>query len=158
MPEWWQIAAAALGAVTSLVAGNKAASAARKQSREEARLEGIVTAEKVRQLQVQEVITKGETIGGYAGSRVKVNQGANFEQRAGDTRGVSGSPLVILAEQQRQFARERHVTRQAGASRTSQALQRGGAIADQYKYQGYSGGLTNLAQMFSLIDQKYGGD
>lgn len=150
MPAWLNIVGAALaglGAITGIIGGNKASKAAKKQAREEARLEGIVTAEKVRQLEKQEVITRGETIAGYAGSGVKVGKNITSE----GLRGMSGSPLMVLAEQAREFARERQVTQEAGASRAAQALGSGKAIADQYKYGGYSQAASGFAQMFRLL-------
>jgi hypothetical protein len=155
MPAWWQVAGAifsGLGAISSILGGRSAASAARKQGREEARLEGIVTAEKVRQIGVEERITRGETIAGYAGSGVKAFRGVGADPaRTGyDPSRSYGSPLSVLAESAREFARERHITQQVGATRASQALQGAKATADRYKTGGYAQGLSQIGSIFSM--------
>lgn len=152
MPAWIQVALAAVGAITSIMGGNKAAHAARRQAREEARMEGVVTAEKIRQIGKQEVITKGETIAGYAGSGVKVGRGQGFDQSK-----AFGSPLTVLAEQAREFARERHIVSEVGASKAAQALGGGRSIADQYKFAGYSQAASNIADIFKFWPSGGGG-
>jgi hypothetical protein len=121
---WVQVGIAAVGAISSLIGGSKAEKAAKRQAREEARLEGIVTGEKLRKLRIEEQITKGQTIAAGAASGVDVRR---------------GSVAMILAEQQREFTRERHITEQVGASRAANIRQQGAAIGAQARYQGISG-------------------
>jgi hypothetical protein len=132
------IAAVALGAsaVSSIVGGQKASKAAKGAAAEEARLEGLVTQEKIRNLKIQERVMRGETIAGYAGGGVRVDV---------------GSPTTILSEQASTFARERGITAQVGASRASQSLTRGEMMADQYKFSSYSSAASSLASMFGSI-------
>jgi len=125
-----------VGAIASLAGGREAEKAADRQAAEEARLEGIVTDEKIRQLGVEEEVVRGETIASVAGSGVKVD---------------SGSPLMVLATQASEYERLRNVTREAGASRAANALARGDLVGKQAKYGSYSSAANQFANMFSLI-------
>ena len=140
--------AAGIGAVSSIVGRAKAAKAAKRAAREEARLEGIVTAEKIRQLHIQERVMKGETIAGYAGGGVKAFHGGTGGQ--GGRGPAIGSAKPVLAEQAKEFRQERAVTGEAGASRSSNALSRGAMMADQYRYSSYASAASSLGQMFSM--------
>ena len=137
------LAAAVVGAVlggasiaTSLSGQRKAGRAAREAAEEEARLEGLVTEEALRQMQVEEMVVRGETIASAAASGVEVNK---------------GSVTDVLAEQAYNFQRERAATRNAGATRARNALNRGSAAASAARYEGISTALnqaSNIALMF----------
>lgn len=99
-------------------------------------MEEAVTEERLRQLRVEERTMAGETRGRVAASGARV---------------TSGSALEVLAEQEREFARERAITAEVGASRAQTALKRGENLARQYRYQGYSDAAGSLANIFSII-------
>ena len=126
------MALAAIAAGASLASGilgglggNKAKKAARRAAAEQARQENVVTAERIRQLQQEERSLAGRTRAISAGSGAVVGQ---------------GSILQILAEQAREFERERRIVKSVGASRAKAALDQGRAVGDQAFY----GGLGNL--------------
>lgn len=121
---WVAVGSAVLGGLSSLFGGRSAEKAAKRQAREEARLEGIVTLEKVRKLFIEERITRGQTEAAAAASGVDVRR---------------GSVAQILAEQATEFARETGFTREVGASRAANIRQQGAAIGAQARYQGISG-------------------
>ena len=130
---------AGLGAISSIIGGNKASHAARRAGREEARLEGLVTAEKIRNLEVDERVMRGETRAQVAGSGVKVGE---------------GSPLQILAEQARSFAAERKITGEVGASKAGLAITRARGVSSAARYGSYASAANQFATMFSLIPTK----
>ena len=130
------IGLSALGLISNFLGSKKASSAAKKEAKEGARLEGMVTAEKIRQLHVEEKVMRGETIAAYAGSGVKVG---------------TGSPLDILAEQRKEFAFQRDITSRVGATKAAQGLTRGQNIASAYRYQGYSNMASGLGDIFSFL-------
>ena len=132
---------AGVGALSGIIGGNKAKHAAEDQAREEARLEGLVTKEKLRQLGKEEIALKGATIAAVAGSGVKTD---------------IGSPLAVMAEQATEFFFEKKIVKDVGASRTALALQKGRAIGQQAQYQGYSQGLSSLSSMFSILANRKG--
>ena len=80
---------------------------------------------------------KGQTIAGFAGSNVKTDVGA---------------PLEIVKEQAKEFAHERKITAQVGASKAAQGLQRGRDVGDMYKYQSYSNLAKGASNIFSLMN------
>lgn len=125
-----------LGVLGNIFGGRSAARDAEQQAAEEARLEGIVTEEKLRQLEKQEIAMRGATIAATAGAGVRVGE---------------GSPLAILAEQRFEFAREKQVTKEVGASRAALALQQGRAIGKQAKYSGYTQAARGLSDMFRIL-------
>lgn len=133
------IGAAGIG--VSLSGAKKAERAAKSQAAEEARLEGIVTEEKLRQMNIEEMVTRGETIAAAAASGVEVGK---------------GSVLDILSEQAYNFQRERGAVKSAGATRASNALARGSMAASQARYQGISTALNQAANI-ALLYQQYGG-
>ncbi len=129
------VAASVIGAGLSFFSGKKASSAADRAARREAKLEGKVTDERIRQISRQETIMAGQTVAATAGGGVKVG---------------SGSSLAILADQASEFRRERQVTREVGATRARAALEGGSALATQYRYQGLTGAVGGLGQAFSI--------
>lgn len=127
---------AGIGAISSILGGNKASHAAKRAGREEARLEGLVTAEKIRNLGIDERVMRGETRAQVAGSGVKVGE---------------GSPLQVLAEQARSFAAERKITSEVGASKADLALTRARGVASAARYGSYANAANQFGQMFSLL-------
>ena len=120
---WVGVGIAAVGAISSLIGGSKASSAARKQAKKEAALEGIVTTEKLRKLHIERDTIRGRTIAQAASGGVDVR---------------SRSVLDILSEQAREFAYEIDVTGRVGASRASNIIGAGKAAGDRARYQGIS--------------------
>jgi hypothetical protein len=118
-----------MGASSAMKKGKKA-------GREQAFAEQTVTKAKVEDLLKEERAMKGATIAGAAGSGVKVNQ---------------GSPLQILAEQAREFERERMTVKEVGATKTAAALTRSDMARTAAGYQGYSQALSSASTAFSLI-------
>lgn len=129
---------AAVGLISSFLGSKKASKAAKEQAAEEARLEGIVTTERLRQLGKEERSLYGETVAGYAGGGVLATTGA-------------GSVSRVLQEQRVEFAFEKEVTREAGASRVQQALLGGKSISDQYKYAGISNAASGLSSLLFAL-------
>ena len=138
MPVFLGIAAglSILGGISSIFAGRSAKKAAERQGEEEARLEGLVTDEKLRQLRKEETALAGSTVASAAGSGVKVG---------------TGSPLSILAEQASEFAYERLITERVGASRTSLALAQGRSIGQRAQSQAYAQAIQGFSSAFSII-------
>jgi hypothetical protein len=135
----FSIAGLVLGGVSvisSIVGGNKARHAAEDQAKEEARLEGLVTGEKIRKLGLEETQLRGATIAAVAGSGVKTDV---------------GSPLMVLAEQAAEFKREKSIIEKVGASRAAAALTHGSNIGKQAQYQGYSQAASSLSNLFQII-------
>jgi len=130
------VAASVVGAALSFFGGRKAEDAANKAAKREAKLEGKVTAERIRQIDRQETIMAGQTVAATAGSGVKVG---------------SASSLAILADQASEFRRERYITQEVGATRARASLETGAALATQYKYQGLSGAVSGLGAAFSIL-------
>ncbi len=112
-----------LGSLFGSSAAKKQERAARRQGQEQARVERQVTRERLRQIERQEEIMRGQTIAGAAGQGVDVG---------------SQSVLQVLADQEAEFRRELQVTETVGASRARGALQRAETLSDTYKYQGYA--------------------
>jgi hypothetical protein len=140
--EWVGVALGAVDLISGIIGGSKASSAAKRQAREEARLEGILTTEKVRQLDVEARLREGEMKAGYASGRVKIG---------------SQSALQLLAEQRKQFLHERSTILEVGASKAANALQRGSNLASQIRYGSISdaaGKAAGLAGTFGSIFAK----
>lgn len=142
---WIQIAALALsaiGTVAGFMGSKNSEKAANKQARKEAEAEKKVTAEKLRQLEIEERALMGETIAAYAGSGVISNAG-----------GSKGTPAVLLAEQAKEFAAQKKITKEVGASKVQQSLMAGKATADAYRYSGYANvasGISNMLTTYQL--------
>jgi hypothetical protein len=130
------VAMQGLGMISDFVGGRKAASAAKKAGKKQASDERVITAERIRQLQIEERTLRGETIGKVAASHVKVDQ---------------GSPLEVLAEQVREFSKERQITQQVGASKAAASMQRGRDVGNIAKYQSYSNIASGASQIFSMM-------
>ena len=121
--------ASILGVGTSIFGGIQAGGKAKKAAKAEAALDLRVTQEKLYNLQQEERQVAGQTRAQAAGSGVKAD---------------TGSPLSILAEQARTFARERMITSQVGAEKAELAKVRGDNTASQLRYQGIGQGLQQL--------------
>ena len=132
----------AVGLISSFIGSKKAASAAKEQAAEEARLEGLTTAERQREINKEERQLYGQTLTGYAGGGVKVSPGL-----LGRSATPIDTPGAIIAEQKKEFGFERKITKDVGATKVQQALAGGRATAQAYKYQGYS----NVASGISSI-------
>jgi hypothetical protein len=128
---------AAAGLISDFLGSKKSSSAAKKAAADQARDERLVTAEKIRQLNIQERTMAGDTRARAAGSRVKVDQ---------------GSPLEILAEQAREFTHERNINQRVGASKAASALQRGRDVGNAVKYQSYSNLAEGASNIFSIVN------
>ena len=146
-----EIAGAVIGAV-GLISGflgrRKAASSAKKEAKEQARLEGLVTQEKIRTLGIDERTLYGETVSGYARGGV---------QAVGPTLGggalpQTGTPQTVLGEQSREFAYQKDITQKVGATKAQAALTRGKNVADAYRWSGYANvasGISNILTSYA---------
>jgi len=122
--------------VLGFSSGRRAKRAARRAAAEQARIEAMVTGERIRQIYQSERTLSGETIARAAGSGIVTTQ---------------GSPLMILAEQAYEFERERRFTKQVGASRANAALAEGRSIGRQYQAQGLQNLFAGLGQAASMM-------
>lgn len=124
-----------LSGVLGFGSSRRARRAARRAAEAEARIERQVTDERIRQLYSEERTMAGETRAIAASSGIVASR---------------GSPLMVLAEQAAEFAREREFTRKVGASRAQAAIAQGRAIGRQAQAQGlqsFVGGLTQAARI-----------
>jgi len=129
---------AAVGGISSALGGKKAREGSKYAGKMEAKQEQIVTQAKLEDLRVEERVMKGQTIAGAAGSNVKVDM---------------GSPLEVLAEQARNFARERQTVAQAGATKAANAAIRGNMVGQQAAYQGFGQAASGLSSAFQIFAQ-----
>ena len=134
--EWVAIAMAAVDLVSGLSAGRRAERAAKQAGAEEARLEGLLTTEKIRQLDVERRLRSGQTKAGFASGRVKIG---------------SKSALDILAEQKSTALAERSTILEVGASRAANALTRSSNLADQIGYQTIGQAAGKASNLFTMI-------
>ena len=128
--------AAAVGVGAQVAGTSRTMKKGKEAAREAALAEQTVTKAKVIDLLKEERAMRGATIAGAAGSGVKVNQ---------------GSPLQILAEQAREFERERMTVKEVGATKTAAALTRSDMARTAAGYQGYSQAVSSASTAFSLI-------
>lgn len=98
------------GAAFSIIGGSKAKRRAERQAAEEARLEGLVTQEKLRQMSVEQEIEQGSVRAQFAAAGADVNV---------------GSPLNVMANQAAEFERLRRGVAEVGATRAANAQLRG---------------------------------
>lgn len=124
------------GILSGIFGAKKAKRAARRQAEEEARIEGEITEERQRQIDVEERALRGETIARSAASGVKV---------------TSGSTLEILAEQAYEFEKERAITEKVGASKARAALDRGSSLAAQIESQAIGSSASQLTSLFAIL-------
>jgi hypothetical protein len=126
----------AVGMISDFIGGRAAAGAAKKAAAREAGGEAKLTRERIRQLDVEQKRTAGETIGATAASRVKVN---------------SASPLMLLAEQAKEFGYQKKIVRETGATKAAAALQQGSDVGRTAKYQSYSNLAKGASNIFSIM-------
>ncbi len=119
-----------IAAALSIFGGIKAKDEAKDMAASEAGMEVELTNAKLEDLKIEERNMRGQTIARTAGSNVKVD---------------IGSPLEILAEQARNFTRERQTVAKVGATRAANTIQRGKNVGRQALYQGWSTGLTQAS-------------
>lgn len=148
----WFLPAAIIGStIISTVAGflgaKKASKAAEKQADEEAKYEKLLTGEALRRLGIEERVQYGELLSGYASGGVLARPAALTQPTTPGA--MVGSPQSVLEEQRKEFAFERKITTEAGASRVSQALQAGKATSDAYRYSGYANVASSIANLFA---------
>ena len=127
---------AGIGALTSILGGVSASKKTKPAAKEEARLETLVTQAKILDLKRDEELLRGQTIAGAAGAGVKADV---------------GSPLTIIAEQAREFERERRTVSQVGTTRASQAISRGRMVGRQAVYGGISSAASQASDAFSIF-------
>jgi hypothetical protein len=155
------LAIGAAGLLMNFIGSKKGAKAAKKEGAEEARLEGLVTDEKVRNLRTEQRSMYGETLAGYAGGGV-LARAPSLESNLtlGDSFGgagayggsdsvMTGSPSSVINEQALAFAGQRDITRKVGATKAQQSLTRGNNIADQYRYSGYANVASGISNILS---------
>ena len=135
------IAVSVIGAGLSYKGSQDAGDAAKDASKEEARLEGLVTDARIEQIEREEMMMAEATTAAVAGSGVKVG---------------GGSELAVLADQASEFRKEQRITKEVGATRSRAALAGGAATAQQYKYQGYSQAASGLSAAFSIAQNRWG--
>jgi hypothetical protein len=141
------IVVGAIGVISSFLGSKKASKAAKKQAEEEARLEKLVTDERIRELGREERQLYGETVAGYVGGGVLSSFGSMV---TGDVpRETIGSASSVLAEQRAEFLREKSITQKVGASKVAQSLASGKAVASAYKFQGYSNAASGIANILA---------
>lgn len=133
---------AAMGAL-SLYGAFKGADAAEDAAKAQAGTEMRTTKEKLFQSKAEERQLAGTTRARAAGSGVKADV---------------GSPLTILAEQAKTYARDRQFISDVGASQASATLQRGKDMASSLRL----GGITSALGSFggsakSIASAKSGG-
>jgi hypothetical protein len=157
--SWVATAIIATTVVTSAIqykGAKKAERSAKKQAKEAERIENRLTEERVREVDVTERVQYGRTVAGYAGGGVQA--GAPGMDKKQLNTGVAGSsPNQIIQEAAREFARERELTKEVGASNALQIKMKGKATADMYRYQGYATLAQGIGTIFSVGAQKSAG-
>ena len=139
--EWVAAGLAVAGLVSSIFGAKSAKSAANSAAGKEAALDLRTTQEKVYQLGQEERQLASQTRARTVGSGVKADK---------------GSPLTILAEQARTFAREKLFTSQVGAEKAQLAQQRGKMVGQQAMYQGLGQATQYASTAFSLMPKYLG--
>ena len=129
----------ALGMISDFIGGSKGSKAAKKAARAEGIAESAVTAERIRKLHKEERTMAGTTRAVAAGSGVTANIGT--------------PELAIIAEQASEFAKERAITAQVGASKAAAAFQQGRQVGDSYKYRAASNIAQGASNIFSMMSQ-----
>ena len=124
-----------VGALTSIFGGMSAKKAANSAAGKQAEADLKVTQEKVYQLGQEERQLAGSTRAAVASSGVKADK---------------GSPLTVLAEQAKTFAREKMVTSQVGAKNAALTRQRGSMVGQQAAFGGFAQGFQGLGSAFSM--------
>ena len=142
-----------IGLISGFIGSKKASKAAKEESKEQARLEGLLTDEQLRRIGIDQRNMYGETLAGYASGGVQ----ATAPTLAGDARLQTGSPQQVIQEQTSEFDKQRQITSDVGATKVSQALTRGQNVADAYKWGGYANvasGVSSILTNYSLMNPK----
>jgi hypothetical protein len=134
--EYVAAAMALISAYSSIKGGMSGKKGAQKASTIQAGQELELTVAKIEDLKLEERNLAGQTRAGAAGAGVKIGK---------------GSPLQILAEQARNFQRERQTVAKVGATNASVINQRGQMVGKQAAYQGIGQGAQQLSNAFSLF-------
>lgn len=129
---------AAVGLISDFVGSISGANAAKKAATRQAAGEAKLTKERLRQLDVEESRMSGDTIAATAASRVKVD---------------SPSPLMILAEQAKEYGYQKKITRETGATKAAALLREGRDVGKAYKYQSYSNLAKGASNIFGIMNQ-----
>ena len=141
------LAFSAVGLISSFLGSKKASKAAKKQAEIEAKQEGLLTDERLRQLGIAERVLYGETVAGAAGSGVL----SSF----GSIRDVPLTPIgsvgAVLEEQSKEFAFERKIVKEVGATKVQAGLAAGSATATAYKYKGYSDAFSGIGSILGQL-------
>ena len=119
-----------ISAALEVIGGIKAKSEAEKYAGIQAGMERDITAAKIDNINQEERLLAGQTRARTAGSNIKADV---------------GSPLTILAEQAKNFAKDRMLTAQVGATKASNTLLSGKMTGRQALYSGWSTGLEQAA-------------
>ena len=119
-----------IAAALSIIGGIKGKKESEKYAAKEADMELTLTRAKIEDLNLEERLTRGQTIAAAAGAGVKTDV---------------GSPVEILREQAKNFATERMTIAQVGASKAESTTMRGKMIGRQALYQGWGQGLTQAS-------------
>ena len=119
-----------IAAALSIIGGRKAKKEAEEAADIQAAQELQLTKAKLDDLKLEERVMKGSTIASAAASGVKVDK---------------GSPLAVLKEQAKNFAKERMTVSQVGATNASVITKRGKMVGRQALYQGWGQGLQQAS-------------
>lgn len=127
---------AAIMGVVQLIGASRAKKAAEREADLAAGAERYLTNVKIGNLKTEERVMAGTTRAIAAGSGVRAD---------------TGSPLTILAEQAKQFMRERDITRTAGASKVASVLERGRNIGMAALYRGGTAALQSFGKSYEAF-------
>lgn len=137
---------AAYGVYSQNQAARDARRSANQSADEEARLEGILTDEKIRQMGQEREQTLGIQRSGYAGSGVEVG---SSQLRPGEQI-ASGSVMDVLTETSEEYAKQISATRETGASRAANIITRGNMIGDNYVNQAQANAWSSAGNIFMM--------
>jgi hypothetical protein len=136
--EYVAAAMAIIGAGSSIFGGISGSKAAKSAAKVQGRQELELTQAKIEDLKLEERNLAGQTKAAVAGAGVKVG---------------AGSPLEVLAEQAKNFMRERQTVAKVGATNASVINKRGSMVGKQALYQGVGQGASQMSNAFSLFAQ-----
>lgn len=120
---------AVASAMFSIIGGIKGKKAARKAAAAEVRVDAQATREQLRQMTYAEQVERSSIIAQYAGSGADVNV---------------GSPLNVMAEQAREYARQRDSVQNAARLRQANIRLRGRNTGQQALWNGITGAFNTL--------------
>lgn len=132
----------AVGLISDFIGAKKQEHAAERAGERAAEAERRTTAERIRQIGIEERTLRGDTLAATAASRVKVD---------------STSPLLVLAEQTREYGREKQFVREVGATQANAALQHGRDMAKSIRYQAYVDHIRGATGIAAGLVGAFGG-